>query len=79
MSNADQASIDFHAKYITSTDVRNQLMVSRTALHHRRKLGKLPGGIELNNNTVTLWERAQIRPYLEQWSVDMYGRVVEGV
>jgi hypothetical protein len=54
-------------------------MVSRTALHHRRKLGKLPGGIELNNNTVTLWERAQIRPYLEQWSVDMYGRVVEGV
>lgn len=78
MSNIDNQSTEFRTKYITSSEVRNILMVSRTALHHRRRSGKIPDGIRLDN-TVTLWERDQLKPYLEQWSTELYGRVVGGI
>lgn len=71
--------VKFNQQYITSADIRDILMVSRTAIHHRRKAGKLPNPIELNGGTITLWERADVLPHLQQWSNDMYGRVVEGI
>lgn len=80
MSNAQTTQqVHFNQTYITSADIREILMVSRTAIHHRRKAGKLPNPIELNGGTMTLWERADILPHLRQWSNDMYGRVVEGI
>ena len=78
MSNTEQQAKEFHEKYVTSSEVRRVLYVSRTALHNRRKSGKMPEGISIDNS-VTLWLRSEVKPYLEQWSRDMYGRVVEGV
>lgn len=78
MSAIDKHREEFHEKYITSSEVRRVLYVSRTALHNRRRTGKLPEGISLDNS-VTLWIRSDVKPYLEQWSRDMYGRVVEGI
>lgn len=78
MSTIEQQREEFKEKYITSSEVREKLYVSRTALHHRRRAGKLPEGISIDNS-VTLWLRSEVRPYLEQWSVDMYGRVIEGL
>lgn len=69
----------FDKSYISSSEIRNLLMVSRTAIHHRRKSGKLPNPIEIVGGTVTLWERADVTPHLREWSNDMYGRVVEGI
>lgn len=78
MTTLEQQRIEFQEKYITSSEVRAKLLVSRTALHNRRRTGKMPDGISIDNS-VTLWLRSEIKPYLEQWSIDMYGRVVEGI
>lgn len=68
MSSQPTAQQEFDSKYICSTELRERLNVTRPNLHHRRKAGLLPGEILLNNNTLSLWVRADIEPYIVLWA-----------
>lgn len=59
----------FKLRYITSIEVRERLNVTRTAVHHRRTSGALPGAIELEGIALTIWERDFIEPYIRDWEV----------
>lgn len=59
----------FKSRYITSIEVRERLSVTRTAVHHRRSTGALPGAIELEGIALTIWERDFIEPYIRDWEV----------
>lgn len=71
MSSQTDPQSDFDAKYICSTELRERLQVTRPNLHHRRHAGLLPGEIQLNNNTVSLWVREDIEPYIQLWATHL--------
>lgn len=58
------AQREFDEKYITSTEVRNRLGMTRPVLLHYRQRGKLPNEITLQNGQLILWEREAIESHL---------------
>lgn len=64
----------FNTRYITSSEVRERLGVSRPTLHHHRRAGHLPNAIEINGQTFVVWERDFIEPYLLKWEESKGGK-----
>lgn len=62
-----EAQTEFDRKFITSSEVCERLRVTRVAIHIRRKNGKLPNAIVIGPALVTLWERDDIEPFLQEW------------
>ena len=66
------AQLEFDKKYISSTEVCQQLGVHRTTVLLALRTGRLPDPIVLRrpNGTpqIMLWERASMLPALAEWS-----------
>lgn len=59
----------FDTKYITSTEIASELQVSRTALVNARHRGLLPAPIAVNGSNIYIWEREEVRPYVDAWKL----------
>lgn len=70
----DKAQKAFDEKYITSSEVCERLRVTRVAIHIRRKAKKLPGAVTIAPALLTIWERAEIEPYLLEWEQHLLKR-----
>jgi hypothetical protein len=70
----ETAQLRFNRTYITSTEIMQNLQISRMALGYARKTGKLPGAIEVNDGMLFIWERAPIEPYLNAWKIVLDAR-----
>lgn len=57
----------FDTKYITSTEIMNDLGISRNSMSVARRSGKLKDPIVLHNGLVVLYEREAIAPYIAAW------------
>lgn len=57
----------FDRMYITSSEIAQELSVTRPALHFRRKAGLLPDPIIVPGNQLVIWERETIRPWINKW------------
>ena len=64
----------FSRTYITSSEIVRRLGVTRPALHFRKKAGKLPNAITVEGGQLSLWEREQIEPHLQQWEEEIRKR-----
>lgn len=56
------AEIRFKQNYITSSEIREMLNTSRTAISNAVLSGRLPDAISVNN--FTIWERESVMPYV---------------
>lgn len=56
------AEIRFKQNYITSSEIREMLNTSRTAISNATLSGRLPDAISVNN--FTIWEREAVMPYV---------------
>lgn len=59
----------FDRTYITATQIMKDLGISRPALLHARRTGKLPGAIEVNDGRLFIWEKESLQPYLSAWKL----------
>lgn len=59
----------FDANYITSTEIAGELQVSRTALVNARNRGLLPAPIAVNGTNIYIWERNEVRPFVDAWKL----------
>jgi predicted DNA-binding transcriptional regulator AlpA len=57
---------EFNKTYITSSEVRQFMGVSRSAMIHARIKGYLPNPISVEGQ-LTIWKRAFIEPYVLAW------------
>lgn len=57
------AETRFKQTYITSSEIREMLNTSRTAISNAVLSGRLPDAIPVNN--FTIWERENIMPHVE--------------
>lgn len=68
------AQREFDEKYISSTEVCQQLGVHRTTVLLAIRTGKLPVPIAINrpNGTpqILLWERALANPHIAEWTAN---------
>lgn len=64
-----EAQKDFDETYITSSEIMQDLHVTRPAILYARRSGKLPGAIVVNNGRLFVWRRAEIQPYLDAWKI----------
>lgn len=66
------AQEEFDNKYISSTEVCQQLGVHRTTVLLALRTGRLPAAIVLKRPNgqpqILLWERASMLPVMEQWA-----------
>lgn len=69
-----QAQELFDKRYITAPEIMGQLGVSRAAMQYARRIGKLPSPIQVAGNLVFVWEREQIKPYLDAWKQELLNR-----
>jgi len=59
----------FDTNYITSTEIAGELQVSRTALVNARHRGLLPAPIAVNGTNIYIWERKEVRPFVDAWKL----------
>jgi len=72
-----RAQRDFDEKYITSSEVCQQMGITRTGLIHARRAGRLPDPITVTAGgqvVLMLWERAELAPVLLCWSIERAAR-----
>lgn len=67
----------FDQTYITASEICKELGVSRPALHYARRRGILPNPILVGFDMIYIWDRKEVRPYLETWKEQL--RVKKGV
>lgn len=61
----------FETKYITSSEICEDLGVARSVLMNARERGMLPGAILIRKVNFYIWERAAIAPYLDAWRISL--------
>lgn len=59
----------FDKNYITSTEIAGELQVSRTTLVNARNRGLLPSPIAVNGANIFIWERTEVRPFVDAWKL----------
>lgn len=68
------AQLEFDNKYISSTEVCQQLKVHRTTVLLALRTGRLPDAIVVRRPNgephIMLWERDIIQPYLTEWAAN---------
>lgn len=74
MRNQDQQQFD--STYVTSTEIARDLSVSRAALCQAVSRGLLPNPITINNGQVTLFNRENVKPYVNAWRIVLTARRV---
>lgn len=62
----------FDNNYITSSEICEELKVSRTSIANARKTGTLPNSIAVNGLHIFIWERAQVRPFIDAWKEQLH-------
>lgn len=67
MPETSQAQTEFDAKYISASEIAQELGVYRASVHHARRRGDLPNPILVGPNMIFIWERASIRPFIDAW------------
>lgn len=67
-SKVNDAQREFDEKYITSSEIMDQLGVTRTAIFNARQTGKLPDPIDVQGQ-IFIWERDKVQPYLNAWKI----------
>jgi predicted DNA-binding transcriptional regulator AlpA len=69
----------FDEKYITATQIAEEVGVSRPAVLRAKQRGFLPEPISVGDTVVTVWEREIIRKHLEAWKLTVGCRKQGGV
>jgi len=69
------AQDEFDEKYISSTELCQELGVTRATLVNGRRRGALPEPVRINRPNgdphVMLWLREEVGPYVERWKVEL--------
>lgn len=63
----------FDRSYISSSEIIQELKISRTALLYARRKGKLPEPIVISE-TIMVWERDTVMPFLITWKNKLNAR-----
>jgi hypothetical protein len=64
----------FNEAYITSSEICQELEVTRPAIHFRRKAGLLPDAIIVTGQQLVLWERDKVKPFIDQWRTQLLAK-----
>lgn len=62
----------FDDNYITSSEICEELRLSRTSIANARKTGTLPNPIAVNGLHIFIWERKQVRPFINAWKEQLH-------
>ncbi len=72
------AQQEFDETYISSTEICQELGISRATVAMGRRRGILPDAVEVLRPDgaahVTLWKRAVVRPHLDKWKESLAQR-----
>lgn len=64
----------FHVKFITSSEIAEQLAVPKATVVYARKRGQLPDSQYLPGVKPIVWEREPLIPYLLSWELSLKSR-----
>lgn len=72
------AQQEFDSKYVSSTELCEDLGVTRATIVNARRRGALPEPVRVNRPDgsphVMLWLREEVAPYLERWRAELAER-----
>ena len=72
------AQEDFDAKYITSTEICQDLDVTRASVANARERGALPEPVRINRPNgdphIMIWLREEAAPHIERWRAELVGK-----
>lgn len=61
------AQLRFNARYITATEIAEDLGVSRVSVLRAKQRGLLLDPIQVGDNHVCIWERDAVKSSIEAW------------
>jgi hypothetical protein len=64
----------FDTKYVTSTEILQELNIPRATLMNARRRGLLPQPIVVNGGQLFMWERELIKENLSAWKLMLQHR-----
>ena len=70
----DNAQMRFDEKYITSTEIAEELDIERSTVLNARRRGMLPDPVTVRGVRVFIWERGPVRPFIDAWKVSLASR-----
>lgn len=65
---------EFDATYITSTEICQELNVTRASITQARKRKLLPSPIIVRGSKNQIWKRDVVRPFLDAWKLTLRAR-----
>lgn len=74
MSESQSPQERFDEIYITSTEIQEELNVSRSNILNARRRGMLPDPIQIKGVRAFIWEREKTRPFIEAWKLSLASR-----
>ena len=69
----------FDEQYISSSEIGEELQVTRSTIMAARKRRMLPDPVVVNGMHIYLWERTTVRPYIDAWKMVLAARRGEHV
>lgn len=69
LASSNPAQEEFDRTYITSSEICDELEITRATIVHGRRRGLLPGAIVVNGAQIIVWKRDTVRPYLDAWKL----------
>lgn len=68
------AQEEFDKTYISSSEIRRELGITRATIVQGRRRGLLPDPVVINEAQIHLWKREVVRPYLDAWKISLQAR-----
>lgn len=81
VNEAHEAQKRFDEMYISSSEIADELEVSRASVLQARRSGMLPAPIIVHAIQLYIWERAAVRPYIDAWKLNIQrrrGQLIQG-
>lgn len=63
------AQKEFDKNYITSTEIAEEVGVSRPSVLNARRRGVLPDPISVGDDRIYIWDRQRARPHIDNWKM----------
>lgn len=68
------AQEEFDSTYITSSEICEELVITRATIVQGRRRGLLPDPVSVNSGQLLIWKRNTVRPFLDAWKIALQSR-----
>lgn len=66
-----KAQAEFDTVYISSNEICLRLDINRSSLAYQRRLGRMPGAVQVPGSNMFVWKREAIEPFVQAYEAKL--------